>query len=433
MHMRVVSSVRLSGVVRDPRGVPLTVDSPDALAAIEAAVVGLVSHRASTLSNVERTIALDSDLVLAHVMKGFGAKLLVRRDRADAATLSLAAAQASLERRGGTEREHGLVAALAHWCAGEPWRAADALDEVLAHEPHDLLAMKLGHALRFMFGDIPGMRRALERALPKWDPALTERAWVEGCWAFTLEEMGELDRAERLGRAALERNPIDPWGAHAVAHVWHTRGEPRRGLAWLDQTDACLADANNFAAHVSWHRAVLLIAVGELERALDLYDRRVALPASVDYRDFVNAATLLYRLERRGLSVGARWDVLADVAIGRAGDHTHVFADLHYLLALARAGRSVETRSFVRSMSASCGQTHDALMREVGLPVARAIAEADTAPRSASETIGALGAQLTRLGGSAAQREIFSLVAADSRARAIAAEAHSPSANSSVR
>ena len=58
-----------------------------------------------------------------------------------------------------------------------------------------------------------------------------------------------------------------------------------------------------------------------------------------DYRDISNATSLLMRLELEGMNVGRRWDELASLSEARVDDGCLVFADLHYMLALAAAGR----------------------------------------------------------------------------------------------
>jgi tetratricopeptide (TPR) repeat protein len=241
-----------------------------------------------------------------------------------------------------------------------------------------------------------------------------------GCYAFALEECGDYDRAEREGRAALAIEPQDPWGAHAVAHVLHSVGRPRQGLAWLDEIEGCLAGANNFAGHVHWHRALFLCALGRHEEALALHDARVAIYPARDYRDLVNSATLLYRLERAGLDLAHRWEELVAVAIPRADDHLLAFADVHYVLVLASAGEHERAASMVASMRARAAEaagSEASTLLEVGVPVAEAIACAHRDPARTVELLVRHEADLSRLGGSRAQREIFSAVLADAASR----------------
>ncbi|MCZ7679591.1 MAG: hypothetical protein M5U28_12850 [Sandaracinaceae bacterium] len=95
--------------------------------------------------------------------------------------------------------------------------------------PHDLLALKLEHAVRFMRGDAAGMRRSAEAALARLPASAEGYGHALGVLAFAREETGDYEGAERAGLEALEREPHDAWGAHAIAHVHEMRDRPRGG------------------------------------------------------------------------------------------------------------------------------------------------------------------------------------------------------------
>jgi tetratricopeptide (TPR) repeat protein len=405
----------------DRRSVLVTTSDPVAVAALDAAILGLATHRASTASALVRALELDPALVPALVLQGFAAKLLARGDLVQSAELAVSRARASLDARGGTRREHLLTRALELWCAEDPIAALAVLDASLADEPLDLLALKLGHALSFLVGRTDAMRRSVERVLPEWERFGAEGLGpVLGCHAFALEETGELEAAEAVGRRALRIEPRDAWGAHAVAHVLHASGRVEDGLAWLDEVRGCLEGANNFAGHVWWHRALMMISAGRADEALALHDSGVAPHLGRDYRDLVNSATLLYRLERVGVDVGARWDALADLAMARIGEHLLGFPDVHHVLALVGARRIGDAERFVRSMQVralGAEGTEATVLRDVAVPAARAFVLLGRDPARARDLLVALEPELGRLGGSRAQREIFGLVRADAEAR----------------
>jgi len=117
-----------------------------------------------------------------------------------------------------------------------------------------------------------------------------------------------------VGRWAIELQPDDAWGAHAVAHVFETRDRAAEGLAFLDALEPQLAHCNNFAGHLAWHRSLFHLQLGEHDAALALHDTKVAPHLGRDYRDLCNASSLLWRLENDGVSVGSRWQALAELA-----------------------------------------------------------------------------------------------------------------------
>ncbi len=390
--------------IPDRRGVPVTTTSAGAAAALDEAVLGVVQHRADTAAAVMRALALDPQLVVAHAIVGFGAKLLGRRDLAPLVGAHLGRAQASLAARGGTAREELLVRSLAAWCEDDPEAAVRALDAAQEHEPLDLLSMKLAHAISFLIGRTTAMRDSLERVLPAWERSGAEGLGsVLGCHAFTTHELGDAARAEAIGRRAVALEPRDPWAVHAVAHTLHSRDLWADGLAWLDAQPRCLEHANNFGGHVHWHRARFLFSLGRLEEALRIHDQHVATQPPGDYRDLVSSATLLFRLERAGLIVADRWERLATVAESRIGDHGSAFADAHHVLVLDAAGRHAAAERFVRSMHAHASSAHGrapSVHREVAVPVARAILSAKSDPALACELLTKHASELGRLGGS---------------------------------
>lgn len=393
----------------DARGLVVTAASREAVAWLDDAILGLVSHRSDTPARLERALSADPGLVVAHCMRGFGAKMLARRDLVPVALAAIDAARSSLAERGGTERERWLVESLARWCDDDALGAVERLEHILARHPRDLLSIKLSHAVQFMLGLAGGMRRSVERVLPAWSEADRGFAFVLGCHAFTLEETGELDRAETTGRRAHELDAHDVWGAHAVAHVLEVRDRAREGLAWMARIDE--EGVNNFAGHLGWHRALFHLGLGETGAALALHDERVATHLGRDYRDVANASTLLWRLEHEGVDVGDRWQRLAGLARERLGDHALGFADVHYVLALTGAGDVAGARRMLVSMQAHRSD-----------PVAVAAAEAvidvaDVALDRGVETLLAHRASLVRLGGSHVQRDVFGLVLIDAALR----------------
>ena len=72
---------------------------------------------------------------------------------------------------------------------------------------------------------------------------------------------------------------------------------------------------------------------------LKLYDDEFRAEASEDYLDISNAVAMFWRLERCGVAIGGRWQELAEKAKKRTDEHLLVFADMHFALALAAAGK----------------------------------------------------------------------------------------------
>ena len=315
-----------------------------------------------------------------------------------------------------------MIEALGAWLGGSPLGAVAALERILARAPQDALALKLGHAVRFLLGDAAGMRASIERVLPHYDPAHPARGYVLGCHAFALEETGDYARAQTAGRMGLNLCPDDAWGLHAVAHVFEMTGDSRGGLDWLEGRTAAWAHCNNFRYHVWWHKALMHLDQGESERVLALYDAEIRADRTDDYRDIANATSLLLRLDLDGVPTGDRWEELAEIAATRTEDGCLIFADLHYLMALSAVGRDAEIAGLMARMRRDATGLRNelaAVAAHPGLAAAAGLEAFGTGDFDAAfRNLSAARAALPGIGGSHAQRDVFARLTIDAAIRA---------------
>jgi len=393
----------------DRRGIAITTTNAAAIAPFDEAATGLLAHRADTAAHLDAALKQDGQLAIAHCLSGFLHLLLGRAELFPPAKHAWEMALASLARRGATAREQMLTDALGAWCADDMELCADRLDETLAAHPLDAMTAKLVQSVRFMLGDAPGMRRSIEHVLSAWTRDQPGYGYMLGCHAFALEETGELDAAERIGCQALEHEPFDVWGCHAVAHVYETRGDAETGITWIAAHAKRWNAVNNFTRHMHWHEALFSLARNEIDAVFDLYDHALRQVKSDDYRDIANAASLLHRLESIGVAVGTRWTELADLAERRARDNALAFAQLHYLLCLAGDRRWDQAFELFAAMDikARTGRgTQARLLGDIAIPLGKIILAGGN-PRSIPALNLPSCSVLARLGGSRAQRQIF--------------------------
>ena len=135
------------------------------------------------------------------------------------------------------------------------------------------LAFRLAHFNNFWLGRPQDMRASVERVLPKWSRELAGYGTILSCRSFAHEECGDHATAEPAGRAAVEIDPGDVWGTHAVAHVMEMQGRHSEGIAWLAALEPHWAGGSNLLHHLWWHRALFHLEQREFDAALDLYDR----------------------------------------------------------------------------------------------------------------------------------------------------------------
>jgi len=382
--------------------------SARAVQAFEQVVFNIAAHKPNAPEALASTLAADEGFVAAHAIKGFAGVLLGRAEPLGRARTALAQAELHLGLRGGTGSERVLVQSLRLALEGE-WRAAaDGLDGWLEHHPQDFLAFKLAHGLRFMTGDGRAMLASTQKILPHWRAQTAGYGYLLGCHAFALEEAGHYIEAERFGRAAVELEPNDSWGLHAVSHVFEMNGRVKEGVRWLEQCQPVWSQCNNFAFHMAWHLALFHVELGEHTRALQIYDRDVRAMITDDFRDIANAVSLLWRMRQEKVEVGTRWDELREIAQRRLNDRSYVFASLHHLLTLVAVGDFTHAEALCGELAGLAQSTGDQarVARDVGLELAQQILVLAQGQQTRVD-LGSLALRLPQIGGSNAQRDVF--------------------------
>jgi tetratricopeptide (TPR) repeat protein len=402
-------------MLRDRFGTLHRTTSDAAVDAFGEAVGALASHRPTSADALKRALSADPELVAGHALLGLGSVILARAELEPAARRAHADALAArLAKGGATRSERALTDALGLCVDGRLRAAADRLDAHLDESPCEFLHAKIAHALRFMSGDADGMLLGTARVIDAWSEDMPGYGYLLGCHAFALEEKGELEAAERIGRRAVELEPSDAWGLHAVSHVHEMQGRVDEGIAWIEGRRPVWSACNNFSFHMAWHLALFHLERGEHERVLALYDAEVRPRPTDDFRDMANAVSLLWRLKQEGVNVGSRWAALRDIAARRRVDTTLAFASLHNILALVAGGEMPAARELVTSMSrkAVAGRLAPAadqslVLDAVGCELAHVIVALGAPGGCDTRGLGSLAARVQRIGGSHAQRDVF--------------------------
>ncbi|MDX1431303.1 MAG: tetratricopeptide repeat protein [Gammaproteobacteria bacterium] len=407
----------------DARGYPMTTDSADAAAALNEAIGGFVGWKAAVMPGLKAAVEADPAFGFAHAVGGLVLHGARNAGYQPKIAKSLAAAKAAAPRS--SERERLYTSALEASARGDIAGAVACYETILAAHPTDLLAERLCQMELFWMGEMAWSEAVSARAAAHWDESVPGYGLHLACRAFDLEETHRFDEAERLGRRAVELDPSDVWGTHAVAHVLIMQGRHDEGIDWLDALKDNWADANQMQLHLWWHRCLFHLERGELDEVLGIYDawvRNRALPlleAVPDlYIDLQNGASLLLRLELRGVDVGARWDELAAIALERLHDHTSPFTSAHYAVILAAAGRFEEAGTLLESMRTFAHESDGTLAPRyavAAIPAAEAaIAHRRGEHRRVVELLLPARNMLWQMGGSHAQRDLFFLLLADS-------------------
>jgi len=400
--------------------------SREGAAAFDRTLIGYLKYRADAGQRLADTLAADGEFALAHCLKGYFAMLSYKQ-----ANVEIAQNAAQNARHFGakaTPREQAHVAALDSWIAGDLDRTLGIWEQILADHPHDVLAFRLAHFNNFWLGRPTEMRASVERVKPKWGRELAGHGTILSCHCFSLEECGDYAPAEVSGRAAIEIDPGDVWGTHAVAHIMEMQGRHAEGIAWLDELERNWDGKANLVHHLWWHRALFHLERREIDAVLDLYDRRfrnLTSPLTVAqpdlYIDVQNAASMLFRLELIGIDVGDRWTEIADKAETRIGDCLSAFTLPHWMMALAAAGHDDAARRMLDGMRAfgASDATVAQIVREIALPVSEAVLAHRKGEYSrALDLMRPVLPGMYQLGGSHAQQDVLFQLFADAAVKA---------------
>ncbi|HEX7217967.1 MAG TPA: tetratricopeptide repeat protein [Burkholderiales bacterium] len=409
----------------DLNGLAISTRSDAARAAFDRTLKSYGGNRVDTSDHLGATLAADPQFALGHCVKGYLMMLMYNA----AALPKVAQAEAVARSLPANPREQLHIEALAAWSAADLARALRLWEQILAAYPADVLALRLSHFNYFWTGQREEMRASAERVAPRWSDGAGSYPLMLSCLAFGREECGDYGGAEQAGRRAVELDPADGWGAHAVAHVFEMQGRQAEGIEWLAGLERHWSGINNFVHHLWWHRAMFHLQRRELDAVLELYDRRfrdLASPLVAKmpdlYIDIQNAASMLFRLERQGVDVGGRWAEIADKAEARIGDCLSAFTLPHWMMALAAAGRESAAARMLACVRANPGE----VVSQIAAPVCEAVlahrrGEHERVLKLVKPRLG----ELHRLGGSHAQQDVLLQMCLDSAVKAANDEAAS--------
>jgi tetratricopeptide (TPR) repeat protein len=392
----------------DARGCSITGVEPGALQAYERALAAFQGWRSGAEGELALALREAPSFVMAHVLQAY--LLLCGRDPHGVRAAHPVLARAA--RLPANDRERLHLSAIAAALADDYELAKARLGELLRLHPRDALALQVAHALDYVTGDAARMNDRVATVLPAWSSDLPGYHAVLAMHAFSLEECGEYERAEQVARAALALNAFDARAHHVMAHVFEMTERADAGVRWMNEHVAFWGVDTVVATHCWWHLALFHLAQGQLDRALELYDRRVRAGHSSRIADMIDAAALLWRVQLQGGDTGTRWTELAAAWAPHVDDGFCSFNDLHAMLAFVGASDWGMAQSLEQALARrqSLRTRHGETTRQIGLPACRALIAFGRGNNLLAITLlASLPALAHRLGGSHAQRDVLHL------------------------
>ena len=423
----------------DRWGVPVRAASAGAVALLDTAIEDLAALAGDPVADTRAAVDADDSLVLGHIYRAY----LQLYGTTPEGVATAGEILKRLDETAMGERELHHLRAARHWVEGN-WEATTrSLERALLCHPRDLLALKIAQDLYFFLGNRLELRDTAARVLPAWPRDLPGWGYVQGIYAFGLEENADYRQAEARARAALDHNPKDVWSVHALAHVFEMEGSQRDGVDFLTAS-APDWSPSFFAIHNWWHRGLYHLELGEIDEALALYDGPIRASRSTEWLDVVDAAALLWRLSLFGIDVTERAEQLAADIDDLVSSPVYIFNDWHAVMAFGLAGDILRTERVIASNRHLTAPTNAGTAERAGLALLEAFgAFAAGRPDRAIDLLIDIRPRANAVGGSHAQRDIIdlTLIAAaaragdDSLARALVAErvARKPTAEAAAR
>ena len=272
------------GDITDARGLALTAPSAEAAQRLDEVIDDIYYYRLGVGDRLDALLADHPDFTMAQVQKGCSLMSEASLEVIPRAQTRLALAQALPANR----RERLHQAALGAWIAGDMAGAGAAWEQITVEWPLDLLALRQLTGALFWTGDKPYQAEVCAGVATHWGPNTPGYGHFLTAHAFAMEEAGHYAVAERSARAALDIQPQDLWALHSLSHVFEMQGRTDEGVAALTEASQFLNRYNLFRGHLWWHLSLYRLRLGELDAALELFDREICPQPSGFYLDGQN-------------------------------------------------------------------------------------------------------------------------------------------------
>jgi tetratricopeptide (TPR) repeat protein len=401
----------MPNVFKDRYGMTISTHQPQAAERWQEGLDRLLSQNAGPDTKFQEAIELDGELAIAHGCLAFWHMQRARPDDAKASMARALRFAPDITRR---ERQQLEITDL--WIQGEGRQALARLKDHLAEFPRDALLMRLAHLLY--------NRGCSSVGEPNFPPKFLDL--LHGCatqcednWAFLAEyawahhETGAIDDALRLAQRSLDLNPTNAVAAHSVAHVYFERGDAVSGADFLRNWLAGFDCPASSYVHLSWHLALLELALGQYHRAIERYEQDIRpYVVAKSMATLPDSASFLWRVQLYSGTASSHpaappWEDVRDLAMPMAEKPGFAFVVAHAALALA-ASDDQDGLTMMTDQLRGAAEQGDVFTREIVVPLVQGIAAfAQGAYSQSARLLEPVCPQLVRIGGSHAQREVF--------------------------
>ncbi len=376
------------------------------LAIWNKSVLDLLSMREDPITPLDEVAATDPSFVMGSVFTGTYRILGAGIPTGSEIGRDLERARQRRHEASSQERAH--IDALECMARGEFSRAATLWDQLVTQHPRDLMAARFAHDVYLHTGEIDHRLNSAEAALRPWSEGENGYGWLLGAYSFALEEAGRFPEAELAGHKALAANPHDCWALHSLAHVYEHLDAQTDALELLGSNQSWWVESNLLSEHIWWHLALRLLEDRNFGEALAIADDRL-IESETAFR-LADATSLLWRIELEGVDVGDRWERVVERWSDLNCFHTSAFIDVHAAMAFATAMSSSAASRFwagVATPHFGHSENGEVLRGTTAQLIETIVAYRAGRVQDCEAGFGRVDSELQCIGGSRAQREIF--------------------------
>jgi hypothetical protein len=402
---------------RDRYDLVLTTTSDRAAADYRDGVERMQSAWHGAETAFDSALAQDPGFALAHIARARLHQLNMEGKEARAM-----AARARELVAGATPREISHVEVMAAVIDSKPKMAIDGAEAHLDAYPRDalVLALLLGAFGLYAFSGRADHDAAKLAICLRHATHYGEDWWFTSYLGWSHTEAGNPREGRALSERAVALRSANANAAHGLSHAMFEQGDIEAGRAFISQWLPAHDRQSFLHGHLAWHGALSALDAGDLDGALAVYEQQIR-PAGRPYPPlniFTDGASLLWRLALAGQTgLEQHWRDMVSYGekyFPQAGAH---FADMHYALAAAMSGSdTLEERLAQLEAREASGKL---VPGRAAIDLCRGVkAFADGDNENAERLLEPAMSELSRIGGSHAQRELWedTLIVAQLRA-----------------
>ena len=391
----------------DRYGLPMGTSSPKAANHYSKGLDKALSQQYGAEGKFQEAVEADEGFALAHAALAYTQMIRVAVPEARESAERAKALNSGVSRR---EQQH--IETVGLFTQGRNQESYALLRQHVEEFPRDALMFRVAQRLLVQgctgagVANYPPVFFDLMKSV---EPTLGDDWAFMGQYAWAHHEVGLMDEGMRLAQRSLDIRPDNAVAAHSVAHVQFETGDNSQGAdflgSWLEGFDRRAA----YRVHLSWHQALFQLALGRYGNALTLYENDIRpAVAAKSYQSLADSASLFWRMYIYGNTVPeVDWDELLVLAAPAAERPGPSFRDAHAALAFTAAGDEASMDRLIDGLK-DLADKGSAVATECMLPLVQGIAAFGRGEYSeAARLIEPVFPQLTRVGGSHAQREVF--------------------------